>query len=254
MSSFARLNCVHSPVVSPREQSPEIISTNTLAVTPLPRSFFEPVILELLRTHFSSFGPINQWVSLPGFSRIIIVYEQEEHAENAKLCSDPIILSATKERSEELKLRVYRADPNPLVSYDPDVSAIPSEAYLQLPISNKNFLISPPGSPPVGWESIHEDPPNATPLADDLVEALRRLYIQQRSSERRRSLEVLIEPDESGVGVYVEDCDVVVDKDGYIIEVQGEREEEWIYGVTAPARARWAPIPTAMPPARPISA
>lgn len=157
-------------------------------------------------------------------------------------------------RSEELKLRVYRADPNPLFSYDPDVSTIPSEAYLQPPISNKNFLISPPGSPPVGWESIHEEPPNATPLADDLMEALRKVHLQQRSSERRKSLEVLIEPDESGVGVYVEDCDVAVDNDGYVIEKQEEREEDWIYGVTAPARARWTPVPTAMPPAQPISA
>lgn len=98
MPSHVALNCDHSPIVSPREQSPEIIRTNTLAVTPLPRSFFQPVILELLRAHFSSFGAINQWVPLPGFARIIIVYEQEECAENAKLCSDPIILSATKER------------------------------------------------------------------------------------------------------------------------------------------------------------
>jgi len=239
-------------------------------VTPLPRSLFQPVILELLRAHFSSFGAINQWVPLPGFARIIIVYEQEEHAEKAKLCSDSIILSANKERqvkfihfvsfvtnlsfrSEGLKLRVYRADPNPLVSCDPDVSAIPSEAYLQPPISNKNFLISPPGSPPVGWECSHEEPPNATPLADDLMEALRKVHLQQRSSERRKSLEVLIEPDESGVGVYVEDCDVVVDQDGYVIGVQEEREEDWIYGVTAPARTRWTPAPTAMPPVQPIS-
>lgn len=47
---------------------------------------------------------------------------------------------------------------------------------------------------------------------------------------------------------------MVVDKDGYVIEVQEEREEDWIYGVTAPARARWTPVPTAMPPAQPISA
>jgi len=98
MPSYVAPNRDHSPIVSSREQSPEIIRTNTLAVTPLPRSFFQPVILQLLRVHFSSFGAINQWVPLPGFSRIIIVYEQEDYAENAKLCSDPIILSATKER------------------------------------------------------------------------------------------------------------------------------------------------------------
>lgn len=184
-----------------------------------------------------------------------MVYEEEDHAENAKLRSDPIVLSATKERSEELILRVYRADPNPLISHDPELSTIPSEAYLQPPVSDKNFLISPPGSPPVGWESMQEDPPNTTPLADDLMQALQRLHVQQQSTERRKSsLEVLIEPEESGVGVYVEDCDVVVDEDGFIIESHEEREEDWVYGVTAPARTKWSPLPTAMPPMRPISA
>ncbi|KAJ3551998.1 hypothetical protein NP233_g12975 [Leucocoprinus birnbaumii] len=256
MPSSVTLSCGNSPVVSPRASSPETIRTNTLAVTSLPKSFFEPVILELLRAHFSSFGAINQWVPLPGFARIIIVYEEEDHAENAKLRSDPIILSATQERSEELILRVFRADPNPLIPRGADFFTIPSEAYLQPPAVEKNFLISPPGSPPVGWESIREDPPNTTPLADDLMEALHKLHLHQESTQRRKSsLEVLIEPEESGVGIYVEDFDVVVDDEGYIVEThEEESEEDWVYGETAPARAKWVPVPTAMPPMRPISA
>jgi hypothetical protein len=69
--------------------------TNTLAVTSLPRSFFDPVILDMLRDHFASFGEINQWVPLPGFSRIIIVYECEHRAELAKRQCDPIVLENT---------------------------------------------------------------------------------------------------------------------------------------------------------------
>ncbi len=107
-------------------------------------------------------------------------------------------------RSEDFILRVYRAGPNPLISHDQD---FPSQNYLRPPVVEKNFLISPPGSPPVGWEAIKEDPPNMTPLADDLIEALRKLQVQQR---RKSSFEVLLEPNkESGVGVYVEDCDLV---------------------------------------------
>lgn len=144
---------------------------------------------------------------------------------------------------------MYRADPNPLISHNQGDSTIPLKNYLQPPVSDKNFLISPPGSPPVGWESIREDPPNASPLADDLMEALKRLQIQQQ--ERKSSLEVLLEPDDvSGVGVYVEDFDLA---EGFRGE-EDVREEEWVYGVTAPARTKWRPVPTAMPPMRPISA
>lgn len=154
-------------------------------------------------------------------------------------------------RSEELILRVYRADPNPLIQRDgPAFSTIPSQNYLQPPVAEKNFLISPPGSPPVGWEPIPEEPPNTAPLADDLIEALKKLQVQQE--KRKSSLEVLLEPDEaSGVGVYVEDFDMIDGMDG---DGEDILEEEWVYGVTAPARTKWRPVPTAMPPMRPISA
>jgi hypothetical protein len=67
-------------------------ATNTVAVTPLPKSFFDPLILDMLRNHFAGFGDINQWVPLQGFGRIIVVYEAEQHAELAKRISDPIIV------------------------------------------------------------------------------------------------------------------------------------------------------------------
>jgi hypothetical protein len=115
--------------------------------------------------------------------------------------------------------------------------------YLRPPQIEKNFLISPPGSPPVGWEPIREDPPNATPLADDLIAALRTLQLKQHTQQ---GFEVLLEPNEGvGVGVYVEDCD---SKDGD--EMDLEDDEKWVYGETAPARQKWAPVPTAMPPMR----
>jgi hypothetical protein len=69
--------------------------TNTLAVTSLPRSFFDPVIMDMLRDHFASYGEINQWVPLPGFGRIIIVYESEHCAETVKRQSDPIVVEGT---------------------------------------------------------------------------------------------------------------------------------------------------------------
>lgn len=54
---------------------------------------------------------------------------------------------------------------------------------LDVPQTDKNFLISPPGSPPVGWESIREEPPNLDTLADDLVKALESLTVGRSAPE-----------------------------------------------------------------------
>ncbi|TFK64345.1 Calcipressin [Pluteus cervinus] len=213
--------------------------TNTIAITSIPKPFFQPAVLTVLKAHFESFGDINQWVPLPGFGRIIVVYYLEEHAEDAKLQCDPIVLEGEAYGQSPVRLRVYRADPNPLI--EPDAfSHVPAANYLRPPVQDKNFLISPPGSPPVGWEPVQEDPPNSCPLADDLVAALEKLQTKERGS----GLEILLDPMEgSGVGVYVEDCDMD----------EGDAEipdDEWIYGETAPARDKWRSFATAMPPIR----
>lgn len=59
----------------------------------------------------------------------------------------------------------------------------PGSKHLQVPAHTKNFLISPPGSPPVGWEPVEEDPPNTAALAADLMAALARLQSQQEEEE-----------------------------------------------------------------------
>ena len=52
----------------------------------------------------------------------------------------------------------------------------PDEAFLQPPPLEKQFLISPPCSPPVGWEQPREDKPNMNPVVDyDLLAALAQL-------------------------------------------------------------------------------
>lgn len=138
-------------------------------------------------------------------------------------------------------MRVYRADPTKIE----DDETHEHNHYLRPPANEKNFLISPPGSPPVGWEQIREDPPNATPLANDLIAALRKLEVQVEAERRGPGPEILLEPEEGvGISVCVEDCDAVE------VTVDGDdaMEEDWAYGEMAPSRTRWRPTPTAMPP------
>lgn len=97
--------------------------------------------------------------------------------------------------STRLVLRLYCAAPTPL---DPIVS---SSQHLEPPPLTRNFLISPPGSPPEGWEPIVEDPPNSATLAKDLMAALEKLSSRAAKGEK----EVIIQEAEAGVGVTVQD-------------------------------------------------
>lgn len=47
--------------------------------------------------------------------------------------------------------------------------------YLDRPDAGRLFFISPPPSPPVGWEMRHEDPPNTEVHAEDLASKLQKL-------------------------------------------------------------------------------
>jgi len=132
-------------------------------------------------------------------------------------------------------LRVFRADPTPLTP--------PGGSHLRPPAIEKNFLISPPGSPPIGWEQIAEEPPNTTPLAEDLIAALRKLQLAA-SGTAPGGREMILDPEDgSGIGVYVEDCDM----DG----VDVDEERDWVYGEDNPSRSALKPAPTSRPPMPP---
>jgi hypothetical protein len=64
------------------------------------------------------------------------------------------------------RVRVYFGEHTPLQ---------PVDQHLQAPEAKKLFFISPPPSPPHGWESRNEEPPNQVVVAEDLAHALARL-------------------------------------------------------------------------------
>ena len=165
----------------------------------------------------------------------------------ARFASIPINRDSRPESIKSLK--VYRADRT-------EIERDPSEQFLQPPAHEKNFLISPPGSPPIGWEQVREDPPNATPLAEDLIHALRKLEIdaqfQRTKVEGQRGVELLLGPEDTvdGICVYVCDCDIAEDEDEDEITIDVEETGEgWAYGDYSRYRMP-APkfVPTALPP------
>jgi len=86
------------------------------------------------------------------------------------------------------------------------ISAITTEFYLHdlflpVPPTTKNFLISPPGSPPIGWEQAHEEPPNRDALAADLVAALQRLQLNRARPTDRQGVQLLLAPDDDDMDV-----------------------------------------------------
>lgn len=57
----------------------------------------------------------------------------------------------------------------------------PKDEHLNLPDAGKLFFISPPPSPPHGWEVKLEDAPNKQVHAEDLAEALAKLHSKPRT-------------------------------------------------------------------------
>jgi hypothetical protein len=82
----------------------------------------------------------------------------------------------------KITLRVFRgahtvlfsvqlSGPPPDRFYDVDLdknAILELTFFLRPPVPEQNFLISLPGSPPVGWEQTQEVPPNDVHLAEDL--------------------------------------------------------------------------------------
>lgn len=66
------------------------------------------------------------------------------------------------------RMRIYFGQHTPIDSERVD-------QHLAAPESKKLFFISPPPSPPHGWEMRNEEPPNANVMAEDLAEALKKL-------------------------------------------------------------------------------
>ncbi|KAI8866256.1 hypothetical protein GQ42DRAFT_165614 [Ramicandelaber brevisporus] len=191
---------------SPGGLSPLIVSasarqaTNTLVITIQP---YETKVLNEISTLATHAGDVRYFTPLRTFERCLITYTTSAEAARLKALlprgtqvlgsrigtffgtHTPLMPpsptssahSSTVENSEIESLG------KPSIENDSENDALKTmkmnkpidKLYLQLPQSERQWLVSPPGSPPAGWVQEREGPPNDTPIAADLIAALRKL-------------------------------------------------------------------------------
>jgi hypothetical protein len=111
---------------------------------------------ELINQH----APIHTWAPLKSLRRIVTSFFDVESAKQIRQTLDGEAIMGCR-------IRVYFGIDTPLN---------PTDQHLPLPKSDKLFFISPPPSPPMGWEMKNEDAPNMIVHPEDLASALAKLH------------------------------------------------------------------------------
>jgi hypothetical protein len=103
---------------------------------------------------------VHTWAPLKSFRRIVVSFFDIESAIQVRQALDG-------EQLMGYRIRVYFGVNTPMN---------PSDQHLALPKSDRLFFISPPPSPPMGWEMKEEDAPNKIVHPEDLAAALAKLH------------------------------------------------------------------------------
>jgi hypothetical protein len=135
--------------------------SNTLLITQLEDiHIFHPASLATIRQHINAISPLHSFAPIKSLRRIICSFHDIESAIRIRQHLDgAAILGKTR-------TRVYFGEPTPIGE---------EKKYLERPDAGRLFFISPPPSPPIGWEMKPEDPPNKQVHAEDLADKLAKL-------------------------------------------------------------------------------
>ncbi|KAK3315363.1 Calcipressin [Apodospora peruviana] len=142
------------PLSKPTAPSNTLIFTNLNSL-----DIFAADNLQTIRDLIAQIAPIHAWSPLKSLKRIVVSFFDEEAAIAVRGVWDGEAILGER-------CRVYFGQPTPISS---------QEVHLALPDAGKLFFISPPPSPPHGWEMKLEDAPNKMVHAEDLAEALAKL-------------------------------------------------------------------------------
>lgn len=135
-------------------------ASNTLLFTNLDNiDIFRADKLQSLRDLINRTATIHVFAPLKSFRRIVVSFYDVESAISIRKVWDGEAIMGHR-------VRIY---------FGHHTSIQPKDEHLALPDAGKLFFISPPPSPPHGWEVRLEDAPNKMVHADDLAEALAKL-------------------------------------------------------------------------------
>jgi len=136
--------------------------SNTLLITRLTESkIFHPASLATIRQHLNDIAPLNSFSPLKSLQRIIVSFYDEDSAIRVRQAIDGTAFAS------DSVAKCYFGEPTPVGDAE--------KKYLERPDAGRLFFISPPPSPPVGWEMKAEDPPNKQVHAEDLASKLSKL-------------------------------------------------------------------------------
>ncbi|KAK4548027.1 hypothetical protein LTR36_010747 [Oleoguttula mirabilis] len=145
------------PMIQPSPPS------NTLLITNLQSpEIFAASNLESIQQAINEHAPIHTFSPLKSMRRIIASFWTVDDAVAIRKVLDGETVLGSR-------VRVY-------FGAQTKVEVDEEGRYLHLPKSNKLFFISPPPSPPMGWEMQNEAPPNKEVHAEDLADALKKLH------------------------------------------------------------------------------
>jgi hypothetical protein len=148
------------PLVQPTPPS------NTLIITNLQDAeVFRPDNLQEIRELINKSAPIHSWAPLKSFRRIIVSFFDQDSAIRIRQILDGEAIMGER-------VRVY---------FGATTNIAAKDEHLNLPDAGKLFFISPPPSPPHGWQVKLEDAPNKQVHAEDLAEALAKLHHRPRT-------------------------------------------------------------------------
>lgn len=131
---------------------------------------FQPSSLEAIRNQITVVARLNSFSPLPSFRRIICSFHSDEDAIAVRK-----MLEGTRLLNRNVRPRIYFGEPTPVLSQE----EAQRKRLLEAPQLDKLFFISPPPSPPHGWQMRNEDPPNKEVHASDLAQALAKLKTDQ---------------------------------------------------------------------------